>query len=319
VTVTVAIPVLDGARWLDEVLGAVRAQEVDREVQVLVADSGSRDASVQIARRHGAEVFAVEAFSHGATRNELMRRARGEHVAFLTQDATPAHPGWLAALLGGFAAGDDVAAVTGPYLARPGHEFTVGRELEDWFAALAGPGGQARVARRPPERRGSRVPEPAAFFSDANGAVARWAWELVPFRSVRYAEDRLLGLDVLDAGLALAYVPDAAVIHSHDYAPVDLFRRCFDEWRGLREVTGHMESARPAALAREVARGVRADRAWLRRHGRDVGRGTLRSLRHHALRTAGATLGSRADRLPPTVRRACSLEGRASFEPVPGP
>jgi glycosyltransferase involved in cell wall biosynthesis len=38
--VTVAIPVLNGARYLDEVLTAVRDQVVDREVELLVWDSG---------------------------------------------------------------------------------------------------------------------------------------------------------------------------------------------------------------------------------------------------------------------------------------
>ena len=38
--VSVAIPVQNAARYLDEVLAAVRAQEVDREVEIVVADSG---------------------------------------------------------------------------------------------------------------------------------------------------------------------------------------------------------------------------------------------------------------------------------------
>ena len=50
--VTVAIPVLNGARYLEEVLSAVRAQEVDRELEILVIDSGSTDGSVSIAERH---------------------------------------------------------------------------------------------------------------------------------------------------------------------------------------------------------------------------------------------------------------------------
>ena len=40
------------------------------------------------------------------------------------------------------------------------------------------------------------------------------------------------------------------------------------------------------------------------------------SLRHHSLRAAGAALGSRAGRLPPALRQACSLEGRAGFHPL---
>ena len=85
--ITVAIPVRDGGPLLGEVLDAVRGQCLDREVELLVADSGSRDGSGELARRRGATVFAVERFSHGGTRNRLMERSRGSHVAFLTQDA----------------------------------------------------------------------------------------------------------------------------------------------------------------------------------------------------------------------------------------
>src|SRR3712207_5139543 len=94
--VTVAVPVLNGARYLDEVLAAVSAQRVDREVELLVVDSGSDDGSVEIARRHGATLHQIrrEEFSHGGTRNLMMRLARGDHVAFLTQDATPVSDGW---------------------------------------------------------------------------------------------------------------------------------------------------------------------------------------------------------------------------------
>ena len=54
------------------------------------------------------------------------------------------------------------------------------------------------------------------FFTDANGCVARDAWERVPFRGVAYAEDQLLARDMLAAGYVKVYRPDAAVIHSHD-------------------------------------------------------------------------------------------------------
>ena len=49
--VTVAIPVLNGARYLDEVLSAVRVQEVECEIELLIVDSGSTDGSLEIAAR----------------------------------------------------------------------------------------------------------------------------------------------------------------------------------------------------------------------------------------------------------------------------
>ena len=98
-TVSVAIPVLNGARYLDEVLTAVENQKVDREVETVIVDSGSTDGSLEIAEHHGARVHRIDKseFSHGGTRNMLMGLASGDHVAFLTQDATPASPRWLAA------------------------------------------------------------------------------------------------------------------------------------------------------------------------------------------------------------------------------
>ena len=295
--VTVAIPVRDGGPLLDEVLAAARTQQVDAEVELLVCDSGSRDGSVATAKRHGAEVveIAPASFSHGGTRNDLMRRAAGSHVAFLTQDATPADERWLARLLAGFERADDVALTLGPYRPRRDAPPSVRRELSEWFAAMAPNGGPATVrlenAERPVAR--SLIPQARMFFSDANGCIARPAWEEVPFRDVAYAEDRLLAAELLAAGYAKVYVPDAAVVHSHRYPPVQHLRRCFDEWRALHEISGYVEPLSFVALFDAV---------------REDG---VSSLPHHATRTIGAYLGSRAPRLPRAVRQKLSLEGRA--------
>ena len=86
------------------------------------------------------------------------------------------------------------------------------------------------------------------FFTDANACIAREAWEQIPFREVPYAEDRVLALDMLRAGYAKAFVPRAAVVHSHAYTTSQQLRRSFDEWRGLREVYGWREPASPRHL-----------------------------------------------------------------------
>ena len=295
-TVTVALPVRDGGPLLGAVLGAVNAQEVDRPVELLVIDSGSTDGSAAVARRHGARVVEIPAaeFSHGGTRNRLMELAQGDHVAFLTQDSEPAHRGWLAALLSGFALADDVALVFGPQRPRREASAMVRRELTDLFARF----GEARVDR------GAAELGPATFFSSANGAVARWAWERVPFRPVAYAEDQVLARDVLAAGLAKAYVPEAAVIHSHDLPPVQAFRRYFADFRALAEVNGLREPLTPRYVAARVRNDVGADRAFVRREGGELQ--TMRSIAHHAARALGRSLGTNADRLPGWATRTLS-------------
>jgi GT2 family glycosyltransferase len=339
--VTVAIPVRDGGELLGRTLRALAGQTVAHDL--LVCDSGSRDGSAALARAHGARVLAIEPaeFGHGATRNLLVREARGAHVALLTQDAEPADEHWLARLLAGFELAEDVGLVYGPYRPRPDAPVAVRLELERWFASLA-PDGEPSIERLAPSERGmaggvdaganagapssGAQPLPAAalvgrrgFFTDANACIAKAAWERAPFREVPYAEDRVLAIDMLRAGYAKVFVPGAAVWHSHAYTAPQQLRRCFDEWRGLREVYGWREPVDPRSLARSLRGELGAARRALdeAREGRGARLATLAAVsRHHVLRLAGAVLGSRAGGLPPRVRRGLSLERRAGFEPL---
>jgi GT2 family glycosyltransferase len=319
--VSVAIPVLDGGELLAGVLTALAKQTIEHEL--LVCDSGSTDGSLQLARDHGARLIAVEPerFTHGGVRNRLMAAAGGRHVALLTQDSQPADEHWLARLLEGFELAGDVAIAYGPYRPRPSASAPVRIELERWFASLS-PDGGPQVERLGPGERALPALEligRRGFFTDANACVARAAWERVPFREVAYAEDRVLAIDMLRAGFAKAFLPQAVVMHSHDYTTVQQIRRCFDEWRGLREVYGWREPASPAHLLGQL-RGVLAQsRSELIGEGASAARrrATLAAVaRHHVACLTGALLGSRADRLPAGARRWLSLEGRAGFAPV---
>jgi len=320
--VSVALPVRQGAATLDGVLRAVRAQRLDRDIELLICDSGSHDDSLDIARRHGAHIIQIppEQFSHGETRNLLMRHATGEYVALLTQDAEPADEHWLARLLAAFALGDDVSMAYGPYRPRADGDRQTARELDRWFRSLA-PDGLPRIDRLAPDERDlspERLFGRRTFFTDANACIRRTAWERCPFRPVAYAEDHALAMDMLRAGYAKAFMPDAAVLHAHRYTAGERFRRAFDEWRGLLEIYGWRQPADPRSLLltlrgelgvqwREL---VAADARWDERTAALAG-----VTCHYAVRLAGAVLGSRADHLPAAMRGWLSLEGRRSIVP----
>ena len=323
--VTVALPVLDGGDRLAAVLDAVAAQEVDHEVELLVCDSGSTDGSVAVARDRGARLLQIARadFSHGGTRNLLMEQAAGEHVAFLTQDARPLTPTWLAALLAGFTQAPDIGLTFGPYRAAPGASASTARELSSWFASLA-PDGRSRIDRldfADRELPAATLLGARGFFTDANGCVARAAWRVVPFRSIPYAEDQQLAVDMLRAGYAKVFVPGAAVEHSHEYSARRRVQRCFDEWRALREIYGFVEPLTASTLRDRVLSPARADVRWARARGANAAAlapMAVRAVVHHGARTVGAALGSRHDHLPTGLRRRLSLESRATFEPIDG-
>jgi GT2 family glycosyltransferase len=313
--VTVAIPTLNGGAELHRTLQALATQTTEHEL--LICDSGSSDPTVAVARSHGARVIEIEpaAFSHGATRNLLMTEAQGAHVAFLTQDAIPADDGWLGTLLAAFELEPEVALAFGPYRPSPAASAVVARELRTWFTGLS-PSGTPRLDRLGAGETALPARElfgPRSYFTDANGCVSRSAWERVPFRRIAYAEDHALAIDMLRAGYAKAYMPEAAVIHSHEYSLAGWLRRSFDEARAIDEVYGYRAAADPATMWRNLRGNVGAD--WRRARGEGVTAQVAAltgSTLHHSARIAGGVLGARAERLPGGVSRRLSLERRAA-------
>ena len=301
-SISVVIPVKDGERHLPELLEALAREAPD---ELLVIDSDSGDRSVEIARAAGGvellEIPSAE-FGHGATRNLGAQRTRGELICFLTQDATPL-PGWLDAYREAFALDERAGAAYGPHLPRPGTSPAIARELGEFFASFGASDGGPVV---------QRAGDPA-FLSNVNACYRRACWEQIRFRDVPYAEDQAFGRDLLAAGWAKVYHPGAAVLHSHDYGAVEFMRRYFDEYRGLRATTGHVEAFRPVGALRTVRAEVAKDLRWMRAEGEPAGmraRWAARGTVHHGGRRVFSALGSRADRLPAAVRRRLSLEGR---------
>src|SRR6185295_9252901 len=153
---------------------------------------------------------------------------------------------------------------------------------------------------------------------NVNSCVLRACWQEVRFRDVDYAEDQAFARDAMAAGWKKAFVPRAGVLHAHDYPLTEFMRRYFDEYRGLRETIGHVEPIGLRRLAGTTRSQVRRDRGYMREAGYERGAmfaWSARSVAHHAGRGLFSALGSRADQLPPVVRRQLSLEGRAGAGP----
>jgi glycosyltransferase involved in cell wall biosynthesis len=301
-SVSVVIPVKDGARYLARLLDAL---EREGARDVLVIDSGSTDGSPEIARAAGVKVHEIPTpeFGHGRTRNLGMELTSGEVVFFLTQDAVPAE-GWLAAHLAAYDLDDRVGAVYGPHLPWPNTSPMIARDLEEFFASMSPDGGPTV------QRRGD-----LAFLSNVNASYRRDCWAEIRFDDVPYAEDQAFGRAMLEAGWTKVFEPCAAVVHAHDYGPADFARRYFDEYRGLRETIGYVEPARPDRVLRDVRVRVAADRRWMAANGwapRQRALWTARSVLHHVSRAAAAITATRPERLPAAVERRLSLERRAA-------
>lgn len=85
--VSVIIPAYNAAATLERAVASVLAQTC-RPLEVLVVDDGSTDATPQVVARLGDAVRAIRQPNQGVSvaRNEALRRARGDLIAFLDAD-----------------------------------------------------------------------------------------------------------------------------------------------------------------------------------------------------------------------------------------
>ncbi|MEJ1230368.1 MAG: glycosyltransferase family 2 protein [Galbitalea sp.] len=203
-------------------------------------DSGSSDRSLEIVEaRPWVRLHRIpnEEFGHGRTRNLGARLASGRLVAFLTQDAIPAHSHWLREItLPLDPDGWDAVAVVGRQVARSRCFPLLKYEIRGVFSALGPDGGVTVVSRTDDEPVGS-VLDQLSFYSDVNSATRRdFLLDVIPYRDLPYSEDFAFARDLILAGHRKAYAPTADVVHSNDLTLREYRKRIFDEIVARRRV-----------------------------------------------------------------------------------
>ncbi|MEP6753184.1 MAG: glycosyltransferase, partial [Candidatus Dormiibacterota bacterium] len=110
-SISVVICAHNAEATLDECLSHACALDYE-PFEVIVVDDGSTDATAEIARKRDVRLLSIAHGGLAAARNEGMRAATGEIVAYLDSDAYPS-PEWLLYLALGFDR-PDVVGVGGP-------------------------------------------------------------------------------------------------------------------------------------------------------------------------------------------------------------
>lgn len=232
--VSIIIPVKNGEEFLDEVLTTVLAQKTDFSYEVIVIDSGSKDSSLEIIKKHNVKLFEIppSEFNHGLTRNLGVEKSEGEYIAFITQDATPVNEDWLSNLINPFLDNPEIAGVFGKHIARENCDPIVSINLDNHFDNNISPVRKFWQKDEGYEsNKGVYV-----FFSNNNSCIRRSIWEKIPFRKLDMSEDQNWAQDILEAGLVKCYEPSAVVYHSHTYSAIEWFQRNFDEYCAYKKI-----------------------------------------------------------------------------------
>lgn len=225
--VSIVIPTKNGAKTLPALLDALWREPERFPIEIVAVDSGSTDGTVELLRPRVQRLLTVPAvaFNHGLTRNAGIEASTGEFVVLTVQDAAPATPGWLQAIVSPLEQDPRVAGAFARQQPRTDASAITRWHAERWIAGSIEP----RIVS---------IPEPLAFdrldpmdrlrtyaFDNVCSCIRRSVWQTIPFRATTIAEDLEWALEVLRAGHRIAYVPEAVVTHSHERSTTEELRR----------------------------------------------------------------------------------------------
>ena len=191
-----------------------------KNVEIILVDSGSTDATASIAAHYGARVVHIPPaeFTFGRSLNLGLAAARHELVVIASAHVYPVYPDWLERLLEPFA--DQTIVLT--YGKQRGDEhskFSEHQIFARWF-----PDQSAGVQDHP-------------FCNNANAAIRRSLWEAHPYdENLTGLEDVAWAKELQGAGGKVSYVAEAEVIHVHNETPRGVLNRYRREAMAFKQI-----------------------------------------------------------------------------------
>lgn len=230
-TISVIVPVYNGADLLPACLAALHAQTRPPD-EIIVVDDGSTDQTIAIAQRFGVTVLSQANAGPAAARNYGARQARGDLLFFTDADCAPA-PDWVERMAVPFT-DPTVAGAKGEY--RTHQQALVARFVQQEY--------QDRYDRMARYLQIDFVDTYAAAYRRSIFLAAGGFDPTFPTASV---EDQEFSFRLTARGHRLVYVPGAAVYHHHNRTLGEYVRRKF--WIGYWKAL--VMRRYPAKLARD--------------------------------------------------------------------
>jgi len=195
-------------------------QQSVRDVQIILVDSGSTDATVAIALRYPVEVVQIrpDDFTFGRSLNLGVAQAQSDFVVMASAHVYPVYPDWLEKLLAPFA-DEQVALVYGKQRGAESSKFSEHEIFQHWF----------------PDRSEARQAHP--FCNNANAVIRRALWEKNAYNeTLPGLEDLAWARWAQQQGWSVAYAADAEVIHVHNETWGGIYNRYRREGWAFKQI-----------------------------------------------------------------------------------
>jgi rhamnosyltransferase len=208
-------------------------------MEIIIIDSSSEDNTLEIARSFSARTITIprKDFNHGKTRNIAAMEAKGDIIVFMTQDALPSNDRLLSTLTAPLEK-PDIAATYARQIPRDDAS-----PLEVFTRFFNYPALGITKGREDIPKYGIKT----FFFSNVCSAIKKDLFlSAGKFpEGIRHSEDMLLAAKLIIHGCKVSYVPEAMVIHSHNYSLSRQFTRYYTIASSLRNNNWIFEYVRP--------------------------------------------------------------------------
>lgn len=233
-SVSVVIPTRNAGEQFRLLLKKLRAQEGLAWLEIIVADSGSSDSTLQIAQQEQAKIVTIapEEFTHAYSRNQGSEAATGDYLLFLVQDALPLTNSWLVEMVS-FLEAHDAAAVSCAEFPRADsdlfYQYLIYAQHNDGKLNCDRVTDISRVGSSYIDSRS------AAHLTDIAALIRRDVFRQFKYRTA-YAEDLDLGVRLIQGNHRLGFLYSTRVLHSHNRPAVYFLKRGYVDVRFLTQV-----------------------------------------------------------------------------------
>lgn len=184
-------------------------QQTVQDVEIIMVDSGSTDATLSVASRYPVKILSINPgdFSFGRSLNMGCEAARGEVIVVASAHVYPVYRDWLERMLRPFS-DPKIALVYGKQRGDQSAQYAEKRVFGQWFPE------QSNICQKHP------------FCNNANAAIRRELWKQLPYdNELTGLEDLLWAKKAIALGYHLAYVAEAEVIHVHNETTRETYNR----------------------------------------------------------------------------------------------
>ncbi|MDD5327115.1 MAG: glycosyltransferase [Phycisphaerae bacterium] len=220
--VTIIVPTYNASKYLPSLLIKLELQTF-KDYELMVVDSSSSDDTVNIARAHHADVMTIpqSQFDHGGTRTLLAKKAKGDILVYLTQDALPYNEYAIENIIKPFTDDGEIGAAFGRQVPYSGASV-----FAEHLRSFNYP--DTSYTRILEDRKNYGIK--TAFLSNSFAAYRKSVLEEIGYfkSGLPFGEDACAGAKILLKGYKIAYIAEAIVFHSHNYTIWQDLKRYFD-------------------------------------------------------------------------------------------